>query len=60
MNKPLNMCDELGCTREWEVVVQTFGQPLMAPQSSTAMNIKLCTPCAEKRNAKPLHLRAEA
>ena len=47
--KPATMCDELGCTRDWTVEVETFGQPLMAPKSSTGMKIKLCAPCAEKR-----------
>jgi hypothetical protein len=47
--KPVNMCDELGCTREWKQVVAQYGQPLMASKGSTAMNLKLCDPCAEKR-----------
>ena len=49
MWKPENLCDELGCTREWEIVVTTFGQPTLSPKSSTAMNTKLCAVCAEKR-----------
>ena len=58
--KPVHMCDELGCTRDWEVVVTQYGQALLAPKSSTAMNLKLCVPCAEKRGQKPLHLQVEA
>ena len=50
--KPVHMCDELGCTREWKVIVVQYGQSYMAPKGSTAMNIKLCDPCAEKRGEK--------
>jgi hypothetical protein len=47
--KPENMCEELGCTRDWEIELTQYGQPLMAPRGSTAMKIKVCVPCAEKR-----------
>jgi len=46
--KPVTMCDELGCTREWTQVIVKYGQPTLSPKGSTAMNLKLCDPCAEK------------
>ena len=49
--KPENMCDELGCTRDWVVIVETFGQPTLSPKGSTAMNTKLCEPCATRKAA---------
>ena len=49
MFKPVHLCDELGCMREWTVVVVQYGQPTLSPKSSTAMNVKLCDPCAEQR-----------
>lgn len=54
--KPVNLCDELGCTREWTVIVVQYGHTLMAANSSTAMNLKLCDPCKEMRdkNATPV------
>lgn len=52
MRKPENMCDELGCTRDWTKVIAQYGQPTLSPKGSTAMSSKLCDPCAEKHEAK--------
>jgi hypothetical protein len=52
MRKPETMCDELGCTREWAVVVKQYGLSDTAPQGSTEQDLKLCAPCAEKRELK--------
>jgi hypothetical protein len=56
--KPVHMCDELGCTRQWTTVVVQYGQSYNAPKSSTAMNLKLCDPCAVKRGEKPAPIEA--
>ena len=50
--KPVNLCTEVGCTREWSVELAIFGYAPMAPKSSTAMNIKVCEPCANDRVRK--------
>jgi len=49
MPKPVTMCDELGCTREWTVILPQYGQPTLSPKASTAMNLKLCDHCVEQR-----------
>lgn len=46
MLKPETMCDELGCTRDWTIIVKSYGHPDHAPASSTEMNKKVCDPCA--------------
>jgi hypothetical protein len=52
MEKPVTMCEELGCTRPWTRLVKQYGQPLMAPVESTAMTSKLCAPCADKMESQ--------
>lgn len=52
MMKPENLCDELGCMREWEVLIVQYGQPTLSSQGSTAMNTKVCDECAARYEAK--------
>ena len=56
--KPVHMCDELGCTREWKQVVVQYGHAYNAPKSTTGMNLKLCDPCAEKRGMQSVPAQA--
>jgi hypothetical protein len=51
--KPANLCDELGCTREWTVEVRVLGgYSDHSPASSTESTMRLCGPCADRREKK--------
>jgi hypothetical protein len=57
--KPVNMCNEVGCSREWTVEVTLYGLPYMAPRDSTGIKFKFCDPCAVRRGEKPAQAAAE-
>ena len=46
VKKPENLCDEVGCTNHWKVVVKIMSYPDDASASSTLLEKRVCELCA--------------